>query len=74
LLISTGRCLDSLAPYIHRACVQGGGSVFFEKALHHPLELPVFSLLKVVITNSSFPVDQVLRRPVLSVEFLSDQI
>jgi hypothetical protein len=70
------RCrLDSVSGYANGALIQASGSVFLQKrSWMTRSDLAIFALPEVVITNSSFPVDEVLRRPVFVVERLPNPV
>jgi hypothetical protein len=72
--ISAGCCLDSGSGYANRAVIQASRSVFLEKFLYNALEVAIFALTEVVITNSPFPVDEILRWPVFVVERLPNPV
>jgi hypothetical protein len=54
-------CLDSGGGYTHRAPTQAGRSVFLQKFLNDTLGLAIFALPEVVMTDSSFPIDEEIR-------------
>src|ERR1700678_3132817 len=72
--ISAGCCLDSGSDYANRAVIQASRSVFPEQFLYDALEVAIVALTEVVITNSPFPVDEILRWPVFVVERLPNPV
>ena len=74
MLIAAGRCFDSASGYVHQTSIQAAGSILFQKLLYEALDFAIITLAEVVITNMSFRIDDVLRRPVFVIECLSDPI
>ena len=66
--ISARRRCDPISSYAIRDPGQNGGPVFFQKFLDDPLGLGIFAFAEVVITDSSFRIDEIIRRPVFVVE------
>src|SRR6202011_2197492 len=67
-------CPDSVRGYVNRAAPQSGGSIVLQKLLDDTFGLAVISLAEVVITNSPFPIDEVVCRPVFVVERLPNPV
>ena len=49
-------------------------AVLLEQLLNHPLGLVVLALSKVVISNASLAIDEIVRRPVFIVEGSPDRV
>ena len=60
--------------YRNRAVIQANSSVFFQEFLDDTLDLGVFALPNVLKSDSSFPIDKVLRRPGSVVERLPNAV
>jgi len=65
--VSAGRCLNSVRGYANDAPIQTCGSVLLQKFLDDALGLAIFTLPEVVISYSSFPIDELVCRPVFVV-------
>src|SRR5690348_991168 len=74
LQIAVRRRFDSFTSDANQVARHGGGSVFTQEFLDHPLGLLVLAFAEVVITDSALPIDEVVGRPVVVAKRVPDGV